>query len=291
MATSHKRETARRTPRAAVLAGSLAALATTAVVTGGVLNSSAPDADLVAVDRTKAATGSVADGVDSGETAERLPLLSRSTDRSADAIGSKLDALLSADATAKAIAEARTRRWTSAPLNLWTRPDKRAKQVGEIEEGEKVLVTGRTFGDRAEVVVEGKSRWVTAGHFTDEKPPMLGGACTNGTSVPGSVSESIKKVHQAVCANFPDDVSVYGTLRGGGGDHPRGKAVDIMVSGAVGWRIAEFLRENYAALGISYIIYEQKIWSVERSGEGWRGMPNRGSATANHYDHVHVSVY
>ena len=284
MATSHKRETARRTPRAAVLAGSLAALATTAVVGGGVLNSSAPEADLIAVDRSKAAAGSI------GDSGERLPVISRSTDRSADAIGTEVDALLSDDATAQAIAQATKRRWTSAPLNLWTRPDKRAKQVGELDEGEKVLLTGRTYGERAEIVLDGKSRWVTAGYFSEEKPPTLGGACTNGTSVPSSVSESIKKVHQAVCANFPQ-VSVYGTLRGGGGDHPRGRAVDIMISGAVGWEIAEFVRANYAALGVSYVIYAQKIWSVERSGEGWRGMPNRGSATANHYDHVHVSVF
>ena len=27
------------------------------------------------------------------------------------------------------------------------------------------------------------------------------------------------------------------------------------------------------------------------SGEGWRGMSDRGSTTANHYDHVHVTVY
>jgi hypothetical protein len=284
VATSHKRETARRTPRAAVLAGSLAALATTAVVTGGVLNSPAPDADLIAVDRSKAAAGSV------GDSGARVPVLSRSTDRSADAIGTELDALLADSATAQAIGEAKKQQWTSAPLNLWTRPDKRAKEVGEIEEGEKLLVTGRTYGDRAEVVVEGRSRWVTAGYFTDEKPPTLGGACTNGTSVPAGVSASIKKVHAAVCANFPE-VSVYGTLRGGGGDHPRGRAVDIMISGGVGWEIAEFVRANYTALGVSYVIYSQKIWSVERSGEGWRGMSNRGSATANHYDHVHVSVF
>lgn len=283
MATSHKRETARRSPRAAVLAGSLAALSTAAVVTGGVLNSPAPQADLVAVDRTKVAAGSV------GESA-RIPVLSRSADRSADAIGTELDGLLSADATAEAIAAADKRRWTSAALDLWTRPDKRAEQVGEIDAGEKILVTGRTYGERAEIVLEGKSRWVTAGYFSDEKPPTLGGSCTNGTSVPGNVSANIKKVHQAVCANFPE-VRVYGTLRGGGGDHPRGKAVDIMISGARGWEIANFVRENASALGVAYAIYAQKIWSVERGGEGWRGMPNRGSATANHFDHVHVSVF
>ncbi|WP_141013569.1 hypothetical protein [Nocardioides sambongensis] len=64
-----------------------------------------------------------------------------------------------------------------------------------------------------------------------------------------------------------------------------------MTSGGTGWEVAEFLRENYSSFGISYIIYEQQIWSVERSGEGWRGMEDRGSVTANHYDHVHVSVY
>jgi hypothetical protein len=39
------------------------------------------------------------------------------------------------------------------------------------------------------------------------------------------------------------------------------------------------------------VIYAQKIWSVKRGGEGWRGMSDRGSVTANHYDHVHVSTY
>jgi hypothetical protein len=108
--------------------------------------------------------------------------------------------------------------------------------------------------------------------------------------VASGVSPSIVAIHNAVCADFPD-ISVYGTLRGGGGDHPLGKAVDIMVSGSEGRAVAEFLRANYSALGISYLIYEQQIWSVERSGEGWRSMSSRGSATANHYDHVHVSVY
>ncbi|AJR18592.1 hypothetical protein GUY44_28520 [Pimelobacter simplex] len=287
MATSHKRETARRTPRAALLAGSLAVLATTAVVSTGVLGSSAPPADVLAVDRAKAATGSL------DEAAPReIPVISRSADRSADAVGTRLDRMLATPAVTKAVKNADTRRWTTAPLNLWSRPDKRGKQVGELEEGDKVVLTGRRYADRAEVVVDGKARWVTDGYFSDEKPATLGGTCTNGTTVPSAVSASIKKVHEAVCAAFPD-VSVYGTFRGASisGDHETGRAVDIMISGARGWQIAEFVRENYAALGVSYIIYSQKIWSVERSGEGWRGMPNRGSATANHFDHVHVSVY
>ena len=51
------------------------------------------------------------------------------------------------------------------------------------------------------------------------------------------------------------------------------------------------MREHYEnELGVIYVIYSQHIWSVERGGEGWRGMSDRGSTTPNHYDHVHVSV-
>ncbi len=282
VANSHKRETARRKPRAAAFAGSLAVLATGAVVTAGVLGSSpTPDnTDVIAVDRTIAAN--------SVSAARELPVLSRNSPRG-DAASSQLARLLAADAVAKAIKNADTRRWTTAPLNLWARPDKKAKNVGELEEGEKVLLTGRKYDGRSEIVVDGKARWVTSGYFSKEKPPALGGDCTNGTSVPGGVSPNIKKVHAAVCANFPE-ISVYGTFRGDG-EHSQGLAVDIMVSGGRGWEVAEFVRANYAALGVNYLIYSQKIWSLDRAGEGWRGMSNRGSATANHYDHVHVTVY
>ena len=64
-----------------------------------------------------------------------------------------------------------------------------------------------------------------------------------------------------------------------------------MITGETGWAVAEFLRANYSSLGIEYIIFSQQMWSVERAGEGWRGMSDRGSTTANHYDHVHVTVY
>ena len=299
MATSHKRETARRTPRAALLAGSLAALATTAVVSTGVLTSHDPSADLAA-DRTPIASGSSASSSSSGSDStgaigdkapRRIPVISRSADRSADAVGTQVDRLMARATVARAVKNADTTRWATSALNLWTRPDKAGKQVGELAEGDKVLVTGRRYAGRVEVVVKGQARWVSDGYLTAEKPATLGGVCTNGSTVPSGVSPYIVKIHEAVCAAFPE-VTTYGTFRGASisGDHETGHAVDIMTSGARGWQIAEFVRKNYALFGVTYIIYSQKIWSVERSGEGWRGMPDRGSTTANHYDHVHVSV-
>ena len=42
---------------------------------------------------------------------------------------------------------------------------------------------------------------------------------------------------------------------------------------------------NQEALGISYVIWRQRI----NFGSGWKPMEDRGSPTANHMDHVHVS--
>lgn len=116
--------------------------------------------------------------------------------------------------------------------------------------------------------------------------------CPSGSSVESGLVQNAIEVHRAVCANFPS-ITVYGGLRPGdtGSYHSTGQAVDIMVSGELGWSVAQFLMDNREALGVHQLIYSQKIWTVERSGEGWRWMEDRGSTTANHYDHVHVSVY
>lgn len=72
--------------------------------------------------------------------------------------------------------------------------------------------------------------------------------------------------------------------------HPAGRALDFMTfDKAAGDGIAAYAKKNWKRLGVEYIIWRQRIWSVARSGEGWRAMEDRGSITANHYDHVHVN--
>ena len=89
----------------------------------------------------------------------------------------------------------------------------------------------------------------------------------------------------------PTPTGWFGT-RGTGDYHGTGQALDIMIpNSSVGQAIANYVRANAKALGVSEVIWAQHIWTVQRSSEGWRAMPNRGSVTANHYDHVHVSVY
>jgi len=303
----HKRETnARlRTPKSpknptkkkipvGLLAAPIALTATLAAVSVGVLSSTPETRSAVAANNRTSFGDLVRETRDT-------PTLSRSAGR-ARIDGDKLASLASfqrtqlaaqSAATAKAIRNASVKRWSTADLNIWSASDGGARNLGILDAGKKVLITGRTDGDRAEIVLDGAARWVTADYLSDEKPEegpaAIGGSCTNGTSVPSGVSPNIVKVHEAVCAAFPE-ITTYGTFRGDG-EHSQGLAVDIMVSGARGYEVRDFVRAHYAELGVNYIIYSQQIWSVDRGGEGWRGMSDRGSTTANHYDHVHVTTY
>ena len=307
----HKRDTnARPTPNAVRIAGPLAVLATVGAVTVGIVTAEPETRDVLA-STNAGAVGNVQVERDTTVSRSQSRVLGRQSERALDRYQARLAERREARATDRAVRQADTRLWTTAPLKLWTEAaGKEAREVGLVDEGKKVLVTGREQAGRIELVVDGKSRWVTAGYVTDEKPeppepepsestesaeeeetsaaqPGVGGECTNGTSVSGSAN--VIGVHQAVCSAFPSLTS-YGTYRGDG-EHAQGIAIDIMVSGGTGWEVAEYLRANYAELGISYIIYSQKIWSVDRAGEGWRYMEDRGSTTANHYDHVHVTTY
>lgn len=101
---------------------------------------------------------------------------------------------------------------------------------------------------------------------------------------------------------FKDEVAgIYGitsfsTYRAGdSGDHGKGLAVDFMVpdSSALGDQVAQYAISNMGAKNISYVIWKQRFYAPFDSIYGpaytWNPMPDRGSATANHYDHVHVS--
>ena len=96
--------------------------------------------------------------------------------------------------------------------------------------------------------------------------------------------------------------SAIGCYRpGSDGEHPLGRACDFMLStGGVmpaaswiqkGYDIAAWAQANASRLGIMYIIYRQRIWDVRMASSGWVPMENRGSITANHFDHVHISVF
>jgi hypothetical protein len=57
------------------------------------------------------------------------------------------------------------------------------------------------------------------------------------------------------------------------------------------WNIANRIRANAKKLGVSEVIYRQRIWTVQRSWEGGVRMSDRGSPIASRTYHVDVSVY
>jgi hypothetical protein len=194
-------------------------------------------------------------------------------------------------------------RFATVPLKLRTEPAQHAKVVDVIDTATKVAITGETRKGFAEVARGGVAYWVSADYLAKHKPKpeepaaeartgtaataVSPGSCT--ASPPSGVVSQAMVVFEAVCANFPS-ISTYGGWRGDG-EHSDGHAIDVMVSGDLGWQVAEFLRAHAAEFNLYDVIYAQRIFTQERASEGWRAMSDRGSTTANHYDHVHVAVY
>ncbi len=207
------------------------------------------------------------------------------------------------EATVRAVKRAHVQKWTTADLNLWSSASQAARQVGLLSSAKHVLVTGRVTDGRAELVVDGQSRWVTAAYLDDQKPdPATGSSgggvtaaaglsmapCPNG-SVEYRLTSAAVYVYRSVCHAFPQ-ITSYGGWDAHG-EHVSGKALDIMTSDvALGNAIAAFLQQHASELHLFDILWRQHIWTPVRASEGWRLFADRGSATANHFDHVHVSV-
>ena len=221
--------------------------------------------------------------------------------------------------------EASGHRYTRVNLNVRSQPSSSARLVTVLPAGRRLAVTDTTKSSWTLVIYRDQGRWVRTRNLTTTEPQpaeaksaSTGSAnksstagksssagkastasssglsmapCSSGSGMESGLTRDAIRVHRAVCERFPQ-VRSYGGLRSGGDSfHSSGRAVDIMISGETGWDIARWVRSNRKQLGVSEIIYAQRIWTVQRSSEGWRPMASRGNPTANHYDHVHVSVY
>ncbi len=95
----------------------------------------------------------------------------------------------------------------------------------------------------------------------------------------------VAQVGHHVLTQFAVDSVGGRASRANASDHPAGLALDFMVDPEVGDALAEYVVSHQAEFGVTYVIWEQRI----NSGSGWSLMEDRGSPTANHMDHVHVS--
>jgi uncharacterized protein YgiM (DUF1202 family) len=193
-------------------------------------------------------------------------------------------------------------KYATASLNVRTAPSRDSRVVAVVSAGAKLSVTAAVHNGFRFISYSGRGRWISNKYLSSDKPKTSttsvssGGGisaapCPGDSAVESGLTQDAIRVHRALCARYPQ-ISSFGGRRASGGFHGTGQALDAMISSSsVGWDIANWTRANASKLGVSEVIYSQKIWTVQRSSDGWRSMSDRGSATANHYDHVHVSVY
>lgn len=181
-------------------------------------------------------------------------------------------------------------------MNVRSGPGTSYEKIALRSAGDETTVTEWQVNDWQQVVVADEVGWIKSDYLSDEEPEVSGASgsgnevCSRAAGVESGLTANTVQVLRAVCNAFPN-VSSFGGYRSGSGSyHNSGRAVDIMISGDAGWEIANWARANASELGIVEVLYSQKIWTTQRSSEGWRSFANRGSDTANHYDHVHLSV-
>jgi hypothetical protein len=128
---------------------------------------------------------------------------------------------------------------------------------------------------------------------TPDPTPSTGGLsdapCPDGSVEKGLAADTIR-VYRAVCHAFPQVTHYLGW--GPRSEHDTGHAIDVMVYGdrSLGDEIAAWAQAHASELNLYDILWYQRIWTPIRASEGWRPLPDRGSPTANHMDHVHLGT-
>jgi len=167
-----------------------------------------------------------------------------------------------------------------------------------------------------------------AGHDAasiDGSAPTASGGCGGGTVMPagnpapypggdprrrvddpttdGKITARTAYILAQVQAAFPGSTWACWSQRSGRSEHPRGRAcdgtfgnsIDTPATGAAleqGWTVVNWLKAHAQQLGVEYLIWQGRLWSVARAAEGWRSYDGGGthdpaSVTGGHLDHAH----
>ena len=136
-----------------------------------------------------------------------------------------------------------------------------------------------------------QGRVVRSQPFTLKRRDFNYSYCARAARAERGLKHRAKRTLRAICHEFPEFTRYLGVgSRGNASYHHSGRAIDVMVTGPKGWQVAHMMHRHAHRLGVTEIVYERRMWTRQRSHEGWRLMSRRGSATADHYDHVHISI-
>ena len=159
---------------------------------------------------------------------------------------------------------------------------------------ETVVETATSSSDTEEVTYQAEPSQHSSNTYAAPAAPDYAGLAAAKSENAGLQPQTA--AFKEEIANLFGITSFSGYRPGDGGDHGKGLAIDFMVpvSSALGDQIADYAIQNMATRGINYIIWKQRFYAPYPSKYGpaytWNPMPDRGSVTENHYDHVHVSM-
>ena len=131
------------------------------------------------------------------------------------------------------------------------------------------------------------------GTDTAQKPPESGSI--NNPHDPawgpnGGYTPRAQWLKDRIEQEFPNvDCNTYKT-GSKSSSHYTGNGLDCFGSAEDRQRVADWTTNHASDLKVWYVIHNQQIFSLTRPQEGWRGMEDRGSDSANHKDHVHISL-
>jgi murein DD-endopeptidase MepM/ murein hydrolase activator NlpD len=123
----------------------------------------------------------------------------------------------------------------------------------------------------------------------------------------GRITARTAYVLAQVRARFPSSSwACWSPRPGTTSEHPLGRACDGTFGNSIGhpatgaalelgWTVTNWLKTNARTLGVEYLIWQGRIWSVARASEGWRpydggGMHDPADVTGGHYDHLHFTI-
>ena len=197
------------------------------------------------------------------------------------------------EAEAKAKQEAEVKAKQAAGAKLKQEAEAKAKQEAEVKAKQAADAKLKQEAEaKAKQEAEAKQGTTVAKGLPPVTAAELDDPAMNG------LTDHAKKMKVALAKKF--GITSFSMFRAGDDDgtghgHNTGMSVDFMVpvGSAQGDQLAEYLTKNMNELGVYYIIWKKRFYmpqyNIYDPANTWNLMPDCGGATANHYDHVHVS--
>lgn len=123
----------------------------------------------------------------------------------------------------------------------------------------------------------------------------------------GQITARMLHVHDEALKAYPDTSwACFSPRPGQKSEHPLGRACDVTFGNPIGqmptpdqleagWDLTHWMQDHAEDLGVEYLIWQGKIWSVGSDKDGWRdydggGIHSPEDITGGHYDHLHITV-